>query len=161
MKFRLTAVLRSPCFIRGVSRECGMYGESVSRYRRPLRLVWEIKYWGLRKLNIITYYLFFYKIKETYLCCLPDLVVCLVAIACTLPLPMKGVTTGSPSSKYEHRHCCVTSEISRKYKDLYGKKPIVSVTYENKRISIKKNSLLYLKCVLRLSCVVHEPIYGL
>ena len=35
-----------------------------------------------------------------------------------------------------------------------GKKPIVSVTYENIRISIK-NSLPYLKCVLRLSCVVH------
>ena len=34
-----------------------------------------------------------------------------------------------------------------------GKKPIVSVTYENERISIKK-------CVLRLSCVVHGPIYG-
>ena len=33
-----------------------------------------------------------------------------------------------------------------------GKKPIVSVTYENERISIK-NSLPYLKCVLRLSCV--------
>ena len=29
-----------------------------------------------------------------------------------------------------------------------GKKPIVSVTYENE------------KCVLRLSCVVHRPIYG-
>ena len=40
-----------------------------------------------------------------------------------------------------------------------GKKPIVFVTYENERISIK-NSLPYLKCVLRLSCVVHEPIYG-
>ena len=40
-----------------------------------------------------------------------------------------------------------------------GKKPIVSVTYENERISIK-NSLPYLKSVLRLSCVVHEPIYG-
>ena len=41
-----------------------------------------------------------------------------------------------------------------------GKKPIVSaVTYENKRISIK-NSLLYLQCVLRLSCVVHGPTYG-
>ena len=40
----------------------------------------------------------------------------------------------------EHRHCCVTS----KYKNLYppgicmGKKPIVSVTYENERISIKE-----------------------
>ena len=40
-----------------------------------------------------------------------------------------------------------------------GKKPIVSVTYEKGRISIK-NSLLHIKCVLRLSCVVHEPIYG-
>ena len=41
-----------------------------------------------------------------------------------------------------------------------GKKPIASVTYENERISIK-NSLPYIKCVLRLSCVVHGPIYGL
>ena len=39
-----------------------------------------------------------------------------------------------------------------------GKKPTVSVTYENERISIE-NSLRYLKCVLRLSCVVHGPIY--
>ena len=41
-----------------------------------------------------------------------------------------------------------------------GNKPTVSVTYENERISIKKNSLPYLKCVLRLSCVVHGPNYG-
>ena len=40
-----------------------------------------------------------------------------------------------------------------------GKKLIVSVTYENERISIK-NSLPYLKCVLRLSRVVHWSIYG-
>ena len=41
-----------------------------------------------------------------------------------------------------------------------GEKPIVSVTNENERISIK-NSLPYLKCVLRLSpCVVHGPLYG-
>jgi len=39
------------------------------------------------------------------------------------------------------------------------KKPIVSVTYENERISIK-SSFPYLKCVLRLSCLVHWPIYG-
>ena len=51
----------------------------------------------------------------------------------------------------EHRHS--------KYKDLYGKKPIFSVTYENERISIK-NSLRYLKCALRRSCVLHGPIYG-
>ena len=37
--------------------------------------------------------------------------------------------------------------------------PFVSVTYENERTSIK-NSLPHLKCVLRLSCVVHGPIYG-
>ena len=42
-----------------------------------------------------------------------------------------------------------------KHKDLYEKKK----TYENERISIK-NSLPYIKCVLRLSCVVHGPIYG-
>ena len=40
-----------------------------------------------------------------------------------------------------------------------GKKPTVSVTYENERNSIK-NSLPYLKCVLRLSCVVQGPNYG-
>ena len=40
-----------------------------------------------------------------------------------------------------------------------GKKPIVSLTDENERISIR-NSLPYLKCVLRLSCVVHGQIYG-
>ena len=39
-----------------------------------------------------------------------------------------------------------------------GKKPIVSVTYKNETISIT-NSLPYLKCVLRLSCVFHGPIY--
>ena len=39
------------------------------------------------------------------------------------------------------------------------KNPIVSVTYENESISVK-NSLPYLKCVLRLSCVIHGPIYG-
>ena len=41
---------------------------------------------------------------------------------------------------------------------VWEKKPIVSVTNENERISIK-NSLPYLKCVLHLSCVVHGPIY--
>ena len=40
-----------------------------------------------------------------------------------------------------------------------GKKPLVSLTYENERVSIK-NSLPYLKCVLRLSCGVHGQIYG-
>ena len=40
-----------------------------------------------------------------------------------------------------------------------GKKPIVSVTYENERNSMK-DIFPYLKCVLRLYCVVHGPIYG-
>jgi len=47
----------------------------------------------------------------------------------------------------------------RKCEDLYGEKPIVSVTYENESLSIK-NSLPYIKWVLLLSCVVHGPIYG-
>ena len=38
--------------------------------------------------------------------------------------------------------CCGTFEIRWKYKNLYGKKLIVSVTYENERISIKKHTLL-------------------
>ena len=39
-----------------------------------------------------------------------------------------------------------------------GKKPMVSVTYENERISIK-NSLPYLKYVLRLSYVYKGNLY--
>ena len=62
------------------------------------------------------------------------------------------------SSTYEHRRASALLRNIRNM-DLCGKKPIVSVTYENERISIK-NSLPYLKCVLRLSCVVHGPIYG-
>ena len=46
----------------------------------------------------------------------------------------------------------------RNMKICMGKKSIVSVTYENERISIK-NSLPYIKCILHLSCVVHGPIY--
>ena len=61
-------------------------------------------------------------------------------------------STGSQSSKYEHRR---TSALLRNIQNIricMGKKTIVSVK--------KKNSLPYLKCVLRLSCVVHGPIYG-
>ena len=67
-----------------------------------------------------------------------------------------GSATGSPSSKYEHR---VSASVGiRNIRICMGKKPIVSVTYENERVSMK-NSLPYLKCVLRLSCVVHGSIY--
>ena len=70
-----------------------------------------------------------------------------------------GIITGSPSSKYEHRHCCITFELNR---FVGGEKPIVSVTYQYERFSTekkRKNGLPYLKCVLGLSCVIREPIY--
>ena len=67
--------------------------------------------------------------------------------------------TGSPSSKYEHRRASALLRNIQNIRICMGKKPIVSVAYENERISIK-NSLPYLKCVLRLSCVVDGPIYG-
>ena len=69
-----------------------------------------------------------------------------------------GVSTGSPSSKYEHRRASALLHNIQNIRICMGKK-IVSVTYENERISIK-NSLPYLKCVFRLSCAVHGPIYG-
>ena len=68
-------------------------------------------------------------------------------------------TTGSPSSKFEHRRASALLRNIQNIRICMGKKPTVSVTYENERISIK-NSSPYLKCVLHLSCVVHGPIYG-
>ena len=57
--------------------------------------------------------------------------------------------TGSPSSKYEHWHCCVTFEIL----GFVWEKTIVSVTYENELISIKKKQLtLHKMCVTTLLC---------
>ena len=41
-----------------------------------------------------------------------------------------------------------------------GKKPIVFGNLRKWK-DFNKNLLPYLKCVLRLSCVVHGPIYGL
>ena len=64
--------------------------------------------------------------------------------------------TGSPSSKYEHRRASALFSNIQNIRICMGKKTIVSGTYENERISIK-NSLPYLKCVLRLSCLVHRP----
>ena len=68
------------------------------------------------------------------------------------------LTTGSPSSKYEHRRASALLRNIQNIRICMGKKPIVSLTYENETISTK-NSLPNLKCVLRLSCVVHGPIY--
>ena len=70
-----------------------------------------------------------------------------------------GFSTGSPSSNYEHRQASALLHNIENIRIRTRKKPIVSVTYENERTSIK-NSLPYLKCVLRLSCVVHRQIYG-
>ena len=64
-----------------------------------------------------------------------------------------GAATGSPSSNYKHRRASVLLRNIRNIRICMGKKPIVFVKNENKRISIK-NSLPYIKCVLRLSCVV-------
>ena len=64
--------------------------------------------------------------------------------------------------KYEDRRASALLRNIQNIRISKGKEPvepIVSVTYENERISKKKN-LPYLKCVLRLSCVVHGPIYG-
>ena len=58
-----------------------------------------------------------------------------------------------------HRRTSALLRNIRNIRICLGKKPIVSVTHENERISIK-NSLPYLKCVSRLSCVIHGPIYG-
>ena len=68
--------------------------------------------------------------------------------------------TGSPSSKYERRRASALLRNIRNIRICMGKKPFVSVTYENERISIKKDRLPYIKCVLRLYCVVHGPICG-
>ena len=63
-----------------------------------------------------------------------------------------GVTTNTrpcwrlPNRRFEPKKYNLS-----KYKDLCGQKPIVSVTYENERISIK-NSLPYKMCVTSLLC---------
>ena len=74
-----------------------------------------------------------------------------------------AITTGSPSSKYEHRR---TSALLRNIQNIticMGKKPIVSLTYENDRISIKKQLTLLKMCVTSLLCGPRTdlwPLYG-
>ena len=70
-----------------------------------------------------------------------------------------GLDTGSPSWKYEHRQASALLHNIQNIRICMGKKPIVSVTYENERISIKKKLTLLKMCVTSL-CVVHGPIYG-
>ena len=60
----------------------------------------------------------------------------------------------------EHRHCCVTFKI---FGFVWEKKPIVSVTYKNERISIKKQLTLLKMCITSLLCgprVDLWPFYG-
>ena len=65
--------------------------------------------------------------------------------------------TGSASSKYEHRRA---SALLRNIQNIgYGKKPYHFCNLRKWK-DFNENSLPYLKCVLRLSCVVHGPIYG-
>ena len=54
------------------------------------------------------------------------------------------ITTGSPSSKYKHRRTSALLRDIQSVRICMGKKPIVSVTYENERITIK-NSLPLIK----------------
>ena len=69
------------------------------------------------------------------------------------------IYTQVAQARNEHRRASALLQNIQNIRICMGKKPIGSVTYENERISVK-NSLPYLKCVLRLSCVVHGPIYG-
>ena len=55
-------------------------------------------------------------------------------------LPKPGSFLVRNMSIGEHRHCCSLLPNIRNIRICMGKKPIVSVTYENERISIK-NSL--------------------
>ena len=64
-----------------------------------------------------------------------------------------SVTTASPGSKYEHRRTSALLRHIRNIRICMGKKPIVSVTCENERISIKKKQLvLHKMCVTSLLC---------
>ena len=73
--------------------------------------------------------------------------------------------TGSPSSKYEHRRASALLRNIRNIRICMGKKPFVSVTYENERISIKKRPVtLHKICVTSLLCGPWAdlwPFYGL
>ena len=51
-------------------------------------------------------------------------------------IEMVSIFTGNPSSKYEHRRASALLRNIQNIRICMGKKPIVSVTYENERISI-------------------------
>ena len=69
---------------------------------------------------------------------------------------LNGHTTGSQSSKYEHRRASAVllniQNTGQNIRICVEKKPIVSVTYENERISQKKQLTLLKMCVTSLLC---------
>ena len=67
------------------------------------------------------------------------------------------VNTGSPSSKYEYLRTSAMLRNIRNIRMCMAKN--LSFPWPTKTISIK-NSLPCIKCLLRLSCEVHGPIYG-
>ena len=68
-------------------------------------------------------------------------------------------TTGSPNSKYEHRRASTLLRNIQNIRICVGKKPIVSVTYEKERISIKKQLTLLKRCVTSLLCGPRVDLY--
>ena len=57
---------------------------------------------------------------------------------------------GSPSSKYEHQRTSALLRNIRNIRICMGKKPVVAVTYENGRISMKKQLTLLKMCITSL-----------
>ena len=74
-------------------------------------------------------------------------------------------STSSPSSKYEHRHYCVTLEIQRKFKDLYREKAYRFCNLRKRKDFNKKQLALLKMCVTSLLCGprgdLWAPFYGL
>ena len=69
-----------------------------------------------------------------------------------------------PSSKYKHLRTSAMLRYIRNIRICMGKKHIVSVTYENKRMSIKKKLTVQKMCVTSLLCGPSadlRPFYGL
>ena len=72
-------------------------------------------------------------------------------------------TTGSPSSKYEHRRVSALLRNILNIRICMGKKHIFTVTYENEKISITKQLTLRKMCVTSLLCGPRAdlwPFYG-
>ena len=76
-----------------------------------------------------------------------------------------SLITGSPSSKHEHQRALELLHNIQNIRICMGKKPIISVTYENEKISIKKQLTLLEVCVTSLLCgtradLQFKPSYG-